>query len=70
MIPPMREAPSVAEPRERKAAATMIPARPADPPEPGGGWVATGLFVLVVLTGLALAVYTLTGPFLVKGPIP
>jgi hypothetical protein len=29
-----------------------------------GGWVAVGLFVVVLVAGLALATYTFAGPFL------
>jgi len=43
------------------------PARTPDPDESVtaiGVWISTGLFVLVLAAGLALAVYTLLGPFL------
>jgi hypothetical protein len=32
----------------------------------GGTWVSTGLFVIVLVAGLALAAYTLARPFLPK----
>jgi hypothetical protein len=44
-----------------------VPAGPRAPDEPAeatGGWVAVGLFAIVLLTAAAFAVYTLARPFL------
>jgi hypothetical protein len=50
------------------AGAFPVPRKPAkkDPEgaDKGGTWVSTGLFVIVLVAGLALAAYTLARPFL------
>jgi len=65
-------APAPAAPaRPRPARAPVAPASPvpqSDEPEAaGGGWLATLLFLVVLLAGLALAGYTLARPFLTPG---
>src|SRR5262249_49359205 len=72
--PPARQQtrrPAVSPPSAAgRPARAQPPARPhsvVPPPETeeaGGGWVASGLFLLVLLAGLALAGYTLAWPFL------
>lgn len=68
--PPPRPAaaPPARGPRPQPAATSAPnPPEPAGPEEQGVSWVASGLFVLVLLAGLALAGYTLGWPFL-PGP--
>jgi hypothetical protein len=72
--PPVRPAPAT-RPTQSAGTPYWQPARPAgtwSPPPPdadpsetaAGAWVATALFWILLLAGLALAGYTLVGPFL------
>jgi hypothetical protein len=75
VAPPMPLSQAAAPPTPYPLRREPIPARPAPPAlapsreddeaaERGGGWVAVGLFVLVLLAGVALAAYTFAKPFL------
>jgi hypothetical protein len=62
---PLPPQPRVAAP---VAGAFPVPRKPAkkdpDGADKGGTWVSTGLFVIVLVAGLALAAYTLARPFM------
>jgi hypothetical protein len=62
--PPAPLAPTVAAPAPIKTKPmSPVPSRPLEPPDRGNAWVATGLFLVILTAGLALAAYTLAGPF-------
>jgi hypothetical protein len=82
-LPPRAPAPLVPRPSQpgpsvRLPPAAALPREPVGPPrgsrsqpiiEDGatGAWVSSGLFILLLLGSLALAVYTFAGPFLPAG---
>ncbi len=78
-IPPPSPAPPPRPPLPRREEPVVYRTQPLPPPPPReepaptepmetvektGGWVAVGLFVVVLVAGLALAAYTFAGPFL------
>jgi hypothetical protein len=66
--PPRAEAP---RPYRGPLAPVAAPRHePEEPAEASGGWVAVGLFGLVLLVAAALAVYTFARPFLPPGWLP